>query len=169
MTNLAMSHEPACVARYPRPMPIDIARLEALVGSEVGVGEWFEVTQDRVDAFADVTDDHQWIHQAGEAADNGPFGGPIAHGFLTLSLFTPLTATLVAPLGEGAAMAINYGFDRIRFVNPVRVGARIRARVKLLELTQIDNGIQLKNEVTLEIDGVDRPAVVAEHLVRFYG
>ncbi|HUG74550.1 MAG TPA: MaoC family dehydratase [Acidimicrobiia bacterium] len=150
-------------------MPIDMPRFESLVGTEVGVGEWMEITQDRVDAFADVTDDHPWIHQAGEAADNGPFGGPIAHGFLTLSLFTALTGTVVAGLGEGAAMAINYGFERIRFVSPVRVGSRIRARVKLLEATQIDNGVQLKNEITLEIDGMDRPGVVAEHLVRYYG
>lgn len=150
-------------------MPIDMPHLESLVGSEVGVGDWMEITQQRVDAFADVTDDHQWIHQAGEAADNGPFGGPIAHGFLTLSLFTPLTSSVVGSLGEGAAMAINYGFDRIRFVSPVRVGSRIRARVKLLEVTPIDNGVQLKNEITLEIDGMDRPAVVAEHLVRYYG
>jgi acyl dehydratase len=150
-------------------MPIDMPRLESLVGTEVGVGEWMEVTQDRVDAFADVTDDHQWIHEAGEAADNGPFGGPIAHGFLTLSLFTPLTSSVVDSLGKGAAMAINYGFDRVRFVSPVRVGSRIRARVKLLEATPIDKGVQLKNEITLEIDGMDRPAVVAEHLVRYYG
>jgi acyl dehydratase len=150
-------------------MPIDMPRLESLVGTEVGVGEWMEITQDRVDLFADVTDDHQWIHQAGDAADNGPFGGPIAHGFLTLSLFTPLTSSVVGSLGEGAAMAINYGFDRIRFVSPVRVGSRIRARVKLLEATPIDNGVQLRNEITLEIDGMDRPAVVAEHLVRYYG
>ncbi|MEX2322601.1 MAG: MaoC family dehydratase [Acidimicrobiia bacterium] len=150
-------------------MPIDMPRLESLVGTEVGVGEWMEITQNRVDAFADVTDDHQWIHQAGEAADNGVFGGPIAHGFLTLSLFTPLTSSVVGGLGEGAAMAINYGFDRIRFVSPVRVGSRIRARVKLLEVTPIDNGVQLKNEITLEIEGMDRPAVVAEHLVRYYG
>jgi acyl dehydratase len=150
-------------------VPIDLPRLESLVGTEVGVGEWMEVTQDRVDTFADVTDDHQWIHQAGEAADNGPFGGPIAHGFLTLSLFTALTSSVVAGLGEGAAMAINYGFDRIRFVSPVRVGSRIRARVKLLEATPIDNGVHLKNEITLEIDGMDRPAVVAENLVRYYG
>lgn len=150
-------------------MPIDMPRLESLVGTEVGVGEWMEVTQGRVDAFADVTDDHQWIHEAGEAADNGPFGGPIAHGFLTLSLFTPLTSSVVDSLGKGAAMAINYGFDRVRFVSPVRVGSRIRARVKLLEATPIDNGVQLKNEITLEIDGMDRPAVVAEHLVRYYG
>jgi acyl dehydratase len=148
---------------------MDLSRFEALVGGEVGVGDWMEITQDRVDAFADVTDDHQWIHQAGDAADNGPFGGPIAHGFLTLSLFTPLTASVVGPLGDGAAMVINYGFDRIRFISPIPVGSRIRARVRLLEVTPLENGVQLKNEITIELEGSEKPAVVGEHLVRFYG
>lgn len=148
---------------------MDVTRFEALVGEEVGVGDWMEITQDRVDAFADITDDHQWIHQAGEKADAGPFGGPIAHGYLTLSLFTPLTASVVGTLGEGSAMAINYGFDRVRFVSPVPVGSRIRARVRLLEATPVDNGVQLKNEITIDVEGAERPAVVAEHLVRFYG
>jgi acyl dehydratase len=148
---------------------MDTTRFEALVGEEVGVGDWMEITQDRVDAFADVTDDHQWIHQAGERADAGPFGGPIAHGFLTLSLFTPLTGSVVGGMGEGAAMAINYGFDRVRFVSPVPVGSRIRARVRLLEATALEGGVQLKNEITIEVEGAERPAVVAEHLVRFYG
>jgi acyl dehydratase len=148
---------------------MDATRFEALVGEEVGVGDWLEITQDRVDAFADVTDDHQWIHRAGERADAGPFGGPIAHGFLTLSLFTPLTDSVVGAMGEGAAMAINYGFDRVRFVSPVPVGSRIRARVRLLEATPLEGGVQLKNEITIEVDGAERPAVVAEHLVRFYG
>jgi len=150
-------------------MALDMSRFESLVGTEIGVGDWMDITQDRVDSFADVTDDHQWIHQAGEAANNGPFGGPIAHGFLTLSLFTPLTSTVVGNLGEGAMMAINYGFDRIRFVSPVPVGSRIRARVKLAEVTPIDNGVQLKNEITIEVDGAEKPAAVAEHLVRYYG
>lgn len=148
---------------------MDVTRFEALVGEEVGDGDWMEITQDRVDAFADVTDDHQWIHQAGEKADAGPFGGPIAHGYLTLSLFTPLTASVVGTLGEGAAMVVNYGFDRVRFVSPVPVGSRIRARVRLLEATPVDNGVQLKNEITIDIEGAERPAAVAEHLVRFYG
>lgn len=150
-------------------MALDMSRFESLVGTEIGVGDWMDITQDRVDSFADVTDDHQWIHQAGEAADKGPFGGPIAHGFLTLSLFTPLTSSVVGTLGEGAMMAINYGFDRIRFVSPVPVGSRIRARVKLAEVTPIDNGVQLKNEITIEVDGAEKPAAVAEHLVRYYG
>ena len=139
------------------------------VGQELGVGEWMEVTQDRVDAFADATDDHQWIHQAGEKANNGPFGGPIAHGFLTLSLLTPLTGVVMQAHLEGAVMAINYGLDRVRFITPVRVGSRIRGRVKLVEVKPIENGVQLKTESTIEIEGSDRPAAVVESLVRLYG
>lgn len=139
------------------------------VGEELGVGDWMEITQDRVDAFADATDDHQWIHEAGERADSGPFGGPIAHGFLTLSLLTPLTAAVMRQVSEGAVMAINYGLDKVRFITPVQVGARIRGRVVLAEVKPIDNGVQLKNEVTIEIEGSDRPAAVVESLVRLYG
>ena len=140
-----------------------------LVGQELGVGAWMEITQSRVDAFAAATDDHQWIHEAGERAANGPFGGPIAHGFLTLSLLTPLTGEVMRPLAEGAVMAINYGLDKVRFITPVKVGSRIRARVKLAEVKPIENGSQLKTESTIEIDGADRPAAVVESLVRLYG
>jgi len=143
--------------------------LSGLVGQEIGVGEWMEITQDRVDAFADATDDHQWIHEAGDKAANGPFGGPIAHGFLTLSLLTPLTAAVMQPLAEGAVMAINYGLDKVRFITPVRVGSRIRARVVLAEVKPIENGVQVKTETTIEIDGVERPAAAVESLVRLYG
>jgi acyl dehydratase len=139
------------------------------VGQELGVGEWMEIDQGRVDAFADATDDHQWIHQSGEQADNGPFGGPIAHGFLTLSLLTPLTGEVMRRHTAGAVMAINYGLDRVRFITPVRVGSRIRGRVKLVEVKPIDNGVQLKTESTIEIEGTDRPAAVIESLVRLYG
>ncbi len=139
------------------------------VGQEIGVGTWMEITQDRVDAFASATDDHQWIHEAGEQANNGPFGGPIAHGFLTLSLLTPLTRDVMAPIAQGAVMAINYGLDKVRFITPVRVGSRIRARVKLAESKPIENGVQLKTETTIEIDGAERPAAVVESLVRLYG
>lgn len=139
------------------------------VGQELGVGEWMEVAQDRVDAFAAATDDHQWIHEAGDRAVAGPFGGPIAHGFLTLSLLTPLTAGILRPYTEGSRMAINYGLDRVRFITPVRVGSRIRARVKLVEVKPIDGGVQVKNETTIEIEGAERPAAVVESLVRLYG
>lgn len=143
--------------------------LTSLIGQEIGVGAWMEITQERVDAFADATDDHQWIHEAGEKAANGPFGGPIAHGFLTLSLLIPLTAEIMKPLAEGAVMMINYGLDKVRFITPLRVGSRIRARVVLAEVKPIENGVQVKTETTIEIDGAARPAAVVESLVRLYG
>lgn len=143
-------------------------RLAARVGEDLGAGEWMEITQERVDRFADLTEDHQWIHQAGERAASGPFGGPIAHGFLTLSLLTPLSGPVTRSLTEGSRMVINYGFDRVRFVSPVPVGSRIRARGKLAEVTPVDGGAQAKTELTIEIEGHDRPAVVAEHLIRVY-
>ncbi|MEX2419423.1 MAG: MaoC family dehydratase [Acidimicrobiia bacterium] len=143
-------------------------RLGARVGEDLGVGEWMEITQDRVDRFADLTEDHQWIHQAGERAAAGPFGGPIAHGFLTLSLLTPLSGPVTRSLTEGSRMVINYGFDRVRFVSPVPVGSRIRARGRLAEVTPVEGGAQAKTELTIEVEGTDRPAVVAEHLIRVY-
>lgn len=139
-----------------------------LVGTEIGVGEWFQVAQDRIDAFADATDDHQWIHEAGEKADNGPFGGPIAHGFLTLSLLTPLTWDINAKLVEGAVMVINYGLDKVRFITPVPSGGRIRARVELVEAKDVANGTQLKTLVTVELEGSEKPAAVVEQLIRVY-
>lgn len=139
-----------------------------LVGTEIGVGEWYQVDQERIDAFADATDDHQWIHEAGEKADNGPFGGPIAHGFLTLSLLTPLTWDLNAKLVEGASMVINYGLDKVRFITPVPAGSRIRARVELAEAKEVANGTQLKTVVTVELEGNEKPAAVVEQLIRVY-
>ena len=139
-----------------------------MVGTDIGVGEWYTVEQDRIDAFATATDDHQWIHQAGEQADNGPFGGPIAHGFLTLSLLTPLTWDLNAKLVEGAVMVINYGLDKVRFITPVPAGSRIRAHVKLVEAKDVTNGTQLKTEVTVEVEGSEKPAAVVEQLIRVY-
>ncbi len=142
---------------------------DELVGTELGVGDWFEVTQERVDAFADATDDHQWIHEAGERADHGPFGGPIAHGFLTLSLVTPLTGKIFEQLTESAVMVINYGLDKVRYITPVPVGGRIRARVVLVEAKPIENGNQIKSRVTIELEGAERPAAVVEGLLRVYG
>jgi acyl dehydratase len=145
-----------------------ITRFSEALGEEIGVGDWIEVTQAGVDAFADVTDDHQWIHQAGAQADAGPFGGPIAHGLFTLSLLPTLTRPVMQRMSEGTRMAVNYGFDRVRFITPVRVGSRVRARVRLAEAHDFDGGIQVTDEVTVEIEGGERPALVAENLVRFY-
>lgn len=146
---------------------IDVAALTARLGDEVGVGEWFEITQDRVDAFADVTEDHQWIHRAGRCADEGPFGGPIAHGFLTLALLTRLTSS-IPPLVADPRMVVNYGLDKVRFISPVPVGARIRARAVLAEVTEVPGGVQLKTAVTIELEGSDRPAGYVESLTRAY-
>ena len=143
-----------------------IEQLEPLVGTEIGVSDWFEMTQDRVSQFADATNDHQWIHVDPERAAAGPFGTTIAHGFLTLSMVVDLAPM---PEVEGVAMGINYGLDRVRFISPVPVGSRIRARTKLVDAAAIDRGVHLKSEVTIEIEGSDRPACVAETLTRFYG
>lgn len=143
-------------------------RLSPLVGEDLGVGPWMEITQDRVDAFADVTEDHQWIHQAGERAERGPFGGPIAHGFLTLSLLTPLAGPLTRRLTEGSRMVINYGFDRVRFVSPVPVGLRIRATGRLAELTEVEGGVQAAVDFTVQVEGSEKPAMVAQQLIRLY-
>ena len=147
--------------------PIDVGALNSRVGEEVGVGEWFEVTQDRVNAFADATLDHQWIHQAGPQADAGPFGGPIAHGFLTLSLLSHLKAGIPA-LTQDGRLVVNYGLDRVRFISPVRVGSRIRARGVLSAVEPIAGGIQVKVTFTIELEGTERPAAVVESLTRLY-
>ena len=144
---------------------IDIAALAARVGGEIGVSDWFQVTQDRVDAFADATLDHQWIHQAGPRADAGPFGGPIAHGYLTLSLLPHLVGSL-PPLVEDRRLAVNYGLDRVRFPAPVRVGSRLRGHFVLKAWQAIDGGAQLTVECTMELEGSAKPACVAESLSR---
>jgi len=146
---------------------IDLAALTARVGEEIGVSEWFQITQDRVDAFADATLDHQWIHQAGPRADAGPFGGPIAHGYLTLSLLPHLMGSL-PPLVEDRRLAVNYGLDRLRFISPVPVGSRIRARAVLAAVEPIEGGVQVKIAVTVELDGSARPAAAVETLTRLY-
>lgn len=140
--------------------------LEALVGQEVGVSDWIQIDQDRIDRFAKATDDHQWIHVDQEAAAAGPFGGTIAHGYLTLALIPHLNAGIDWPIDS--RMGINYGVDRVRFISPVPVGSRVRARTKVLEVKEIPSGAHLKNQVTIEIEGSEKPACVAETLTRFY-
>ncbi len=140
--------------------------LRPLVGTEIGVSDWLTITQERIDAFADVTDDHQWIHVDRQRAARGPFGTTIAHGFLSLSLVVGLTAHLDLDLGQ-PKMGINYGLDRVRFISPVPSGSRIRARVELVSADEVEGGIQLKRKVTIELEGSDRPAMVAETLARY--
>lgn len=144
-----------------------VSRLEAMVGSELGVSDWMEITQDRVNAFADATEDHQFIHVDEEMAQQTPFGGTIAHGFLTLSLSVALGAEVSLDLGE-YKMAINYGLDRVRFPAPVPVGARIRQRVSLSSVDEVPGGIQISQTMTTEVEGQEKPAMVAERLSRFY-
>ncbi|MBB3872670.1 MaoC family dehydratase [Brevundimonas mediterranea] len=140
------------------------SELQSRVGQQVGVSRWFEVSQARIDAFADCTEDRQFIHVDPEAAQATPFGGTIAHGFLTLSLASAMSYDAVAPL-EGAVMGINYGFDRLRFLAPVRAGSRIRGWFRLLSAEDRGAGRWLlKHEITVEIEGEDKPALIAEWL-----
>ncbi len=139
--------------------------LMALVGTEIGVSEWEVIDQDRIDAFADATGDHQWIHIDQDRAAQGPFGGTIAHGFLTLSLLPALLADQLLPVPQ-PRMGINYGLDRTRFITPVPAGGRVRARTRLDEVTEVPGGVQIKRTVTVELEGSDKPALVAETLTR---
>ena len=138
--------------------------LMSMVGEELGTSEWFTIDQDRINQFADVTVDHQFIHVDEEQAAKTPLGGTIAHGFLTLSLTVHLTSQIsVAP--ENTAMFFNYGLDRLRFINPVAAGSRVRAHTRLLEVTEKGPGqVLIKTGVTVEIEGEDKPALVAETL-----
>lgn len=140
-----------------------------MVGEELGTSEWFTIDQDRIDGFADVTVDHQFIHIDEQRAAKTPLGGTIAHGFLTLSLTVHLTSQItVAP--ENTAMFFNYGLDRLRFINPVRAGSRVRARTTLLEVTEKGPGqVLIKTGVTVEIEGEDKPALVADTLTMAVG
>lgn len=139
----------------------------AAEGSQLGPTDWLEVTQDRVNLFADATDDHQWIHVDPERAADGPFGGPIAHGLLTLSLLPFFTHQLYTV--DNVAMAINYGFNKVRFITPVRVGAKIRARAEIAKVDQLDGAVQATVAITVEIEGSEKPAAVAEFIARFVG
>ena len=143
---------------------IPAAELPDYVGTHLGFSDWLLVDQERVDAFADVTLDHQFIHVDPEAAARTPFGGTIAHGFLTLSLLVHLTSGLaIAP--EGTVMSINYGFEKVRFLAPVRVGKRIRAGVEVKDITEKSPGRYLTTYgVTVEIEGEDKPALIADWL-----
>jgi len=140
--------------------------IRALAGQDLGTGDWMQMTQERINAFADATGDHQWIHVDVERAKNGPFGTTIAHGFLTLSLIPTLSRGTTRI--EGVRMAINYGLNRVRFPAPVRVGARIRAKVKNLSIVDVEGGVHVVNEVTVEIEGEAKPACVAEQVARYY-
>jgi len=140
--------------------------LRAKVGEHLGYSDWVEITQDQVNRFADATGDHQWIHVDVERAKAGPFGAPIAHGYLTLSL-GPMLSPQVYRI-DGFSMGVNYGADKIRFPSPVPVGSKLRLGVKLLEVSEIAGGIQMKNEFSFEVEGAPKPSCVAEVLFRLY-
>ena len=141
--------------------------LKTLAGRDLGHSSWIEITQERVDTFADATGDHQWIHVDAERARGGPFGTTIAHGYLTLSLVIPLFGELLTI--SGIRMGINYGLDKVRFPNPVRVGDKIRLAGRVAEVADVPgDGVQLSLDFTVEIDGGAKPACVARAIYRQY-
>lgn len=143
-----------------------IADLSAAVGSHLGYSDWWEISQERVNTFADATDDHQWIHVDPERAAAGPFGGPIAHGYLTLSLAVPLVSQIVAV--GGVRMGINYGTNKVRFPAPVPVGAKLRAGATLAAIDEIDGGVQATLDVVFEVEGGTKPVCAAQVIYRYY-
>jgi len=142
-----------------------VEELTAAVGRDLGVTDWIAVEQERVNAFAEATGDHQWIHVDVERAKVGPFGGTIAHGYLTLSLSSLFLPQLMRV--DVSGMGINYGLDRVRFPAPVRVGSRIRGRGEILSVSPVSGGVQVVVRVTIEIEGSDRPGCVADTISRF--
>jgi acyl dehydratase len=145
---------------------VTLEELPRLVGTEIGTSDWITISQERINTFADATDDHQWIHVDPERAQDGPFGAPVAHGFLTLSLFIPLWSSIFDI--EGVTTKVNYGLDRVRFTSPVKVGSRVRLTATLTKVEEIGGGVQLSTSGVIGIEGQERPAVVVDFLARFY-
>ncbi|NHU85590.1 MaoC family dehydratase [Kocuria sp. JC486] len=146
---------------------VSFDEVKDLIGKNLGYSEWREITQEQVNLFADATDDHQYIHVDPERAKDGPFGGTIAHGFLTLSLLIPMWSELFDV--TGVSTKVNYGLDKCRFTAPVPVGSRVRLTVTITDVQEVKgNGLHLVADGTIEIEGQERPAVVATFLNRFY-
>ncbi len=143
-----------------------LSELQGLVGQEVGISDWFDITQARIDAFAETTEDRQWIHVDPQRAASGPYGATVAHGFLSLSLLPAMGASALAI--EDVRMGINYGLDRVRFPAPVRVGSRVRGHFVLKSFEPLEGGAQIALTCTMEVEGQDKPACVAESLSRRY-
>lgn len=143
----------------------DLSEFVAAVGSQLGPTEWLQITQERVNLFAEATEDHQWIHVDPDRAASGPFGGTIAHGLLTLSLLPHFTHQMYR--AENIALAVNYGYNKVRFITPVKVGANVRAHAEIANVDQLDGAVQVTMTVTVEIEGSAKPAAVAESIVRF--
>lgn len=148
-------------------LTVPYAEVPSLAGRDLGWSAWLEIDQSRVDVFADAVDDHQWIHTDPERARaESPFGGPIAHGFLTLSLATRFWTELLDV--DGVTTKVNYGLDKVRFISPVQVGARVRMNAVIAEVAEIPGGFQLTVDQTIAIEGGTKPAVAARGLYRFY-
>jgi len=143
-----------------------IAELQPLVGQEIGVSDWITVTQERIQRFAEATNDHQWIHLDEERAKSGPFGTTIAHGFFTLSLLPEMSASAFEV--RGTRMGVNYGLNKVRFPAPVPSGSRLRGHFKLIAYEPLDGGAQLTVQVTMEREGSEKPVCIAESLARRY-
>jgi acyl dehydratase len=146
---------------------IPFASIRDHIGTHLGYSEWHTVTQEQVNKFADATGDHQWIHIDVERAKTGPFGGPIAHGYLTLSLAPVLLAQVLQV--EGVAMGVNYGTNKVRFPAPVPVGANLRIGATIKEVDDVAGGIQVTVEAVFEVEGAAKPSCVAELVFRYYG
>ena len=145
-----------------------MSELPGLVGTELGSSEWFEVTQEAVNTFAEATGDHQWIHVDVERAKKeSPFGGPIAHGYLTLSLLVPMLAEVLVV--TDTAMGVNYGLNKVRFPSPVPVGSKVRLTVSLANVEETKGGLQITLSGVMEREGGDKPVCIAEPVYRFYG
>ncbi|MFF2409491.1 MaoC family dehydratase [Streptomyces sp. NPDC058092] len=150
-------------------MPLTVHGIDEIrnqAGADLGHSAWVDIAQARVDTFADATDDHQWIHVDPERAAAGPFGGTIAHGYLTLSLLIPMWSELLQV--EGVSMAVNYGLNKVRFPSPVRVGSKIRTHGRVVSVEDVRGGVEVVVDLTVEIDGTDKPACVAQAVYRFY-
>ncbi|MEB8338711.1 MaoC family dehydratase [Streptomyces endophyticus] len=144
-----------------------LAELTKLSGTDLGTSDWLEITQDRINTFADATGDHQWIHVDPERAAAGPFGAPIAHGYLTLSLFIPLFTDLLDV--QGVTTKVNYGLNKVRFPSPVKAGSRIRLAARVASVEEVPGGgAQITIDGTIEIEGAPKPAAVLQSVSRFY-
>ncbi|HEV7211087.1 MAG TPA: MaoC family dehydratase [Blastococcus sp.] len=145
-----------------------IAELSGRTGQELGSSDWYEVTQDAVNLFADATGDHQWIHVDVERAKKeSPFGGPIAHGYLTLSLLAPMSSQVLAV--TDTVMGVNYGLNKVRFPSPVPVGSKVRLTATLKEVEEVTGGLQVTMSAVIEREGGDKPVCIAEPVFRYYG
>lgn len=144
----------------------NLDELKAAVGEHLGTSDWHVIEQERIDMFAEATGDHQWIHVDQEKAKEGPFGTTIAHGYLTLSLIPMLNWESYTV--EGTRMGVNYGLNKVRFISPVPVGSKVRASTELLEVSDVPGGVQQVCRVTIELEGAEKPACVAETVSRLY-